>query len=83
MSSQYELIPVSNRGLLVISTVGFLAIGIWLYAIFCSTDSKVKIRQKRGLFDAGACVFGRKGGGETLVDREAEIVVAADETHAQ
>jgi hypothetical protein len=62
--------------------VGFLAIGIWLYAIFCSTDSEVKIRQRRGLFAAGARVFGRRGGGETLVDREAEVVVAANETRA-
>ena len=86
MSTQHELIPVSDRVLLVISTVGFLAIGIWLYAIFISTDSEVKIRQRRGLFAAaGARVFGRqRGGDETRVDREAEAIVATNgESRAQ
>ncbi len=46
-------------------------------------DSKVKIRQGRGLFATGARVFGRRDSGVTLVDRKAEVVVATDETHAQ
>lgn len=83
-----ELIPVSDRVILIISTVGFLVIGIGWYAIFSSTDTDVpKVRRRRGggVFGIRAIVFGHRDE-ETLVDQETEedgMELATNETRAQ